>query len=537
MEFLRIFPPLLVGATILLVQTQPAKAISSAEVAQIAQSITVKLENPDSRERGSGIIIKQDGDTYYVLTAFHVVRKPGKYTLLAPDAREYQINYQTVKKGADVDLAILQFTSSNTYKIAKIGNSDKSTLGSISYVAGFPLPTAAFPVSALRFLEGKITANASRPLDDGYTIVYSNHTLGGMSGGPVFNEQGEVIAVHGRAETVSDQDKENPKPVSTGNNLGIPINTFLRLAMVDVGVTSPAPVIAVAPKADDFYLQANDKYEKGNYQEAIENYTKAIEIDPQYTNAYNNRGIAYGNLGNYQQAISDYARAIALNPQDPDAYYNRGNAYDDLGEYQKAISDYDRAITLNPQDLEAYNNRGIAYRKLGDYQKAISDYNRAIALNPRSPNPYYNRGIAYTNVGEYQKAISDYDLAIALNPKSSNAYYNRGIAYGNLGEYQKAISDYDRAIALNPKSSNTYDNRGSAYGNLGEYQKALADFNQAIALNPKSANAYYNRGLVYRKLGNYQKAIADFTEAAKLYQEQGKTTDYQDALRSIRELQ
>jgi tetratricopeptide (TPR) repeat protein len=520
MELSRIFPLLLVGTTILFLQPEAAKAISSAEVAQIAQSITVKLENPGNREQGSGIIIKKDGDTYYVLTAFHVVEKTGKYTLIAPDEQEYQINYQTVKKGEGVDLAILQFTSSKTYKVAKIGNSDKSTLGTISYVAGFPAPTAAFPISMLRFLEGKITANASRPIDGGYAIVYSNNTLGGMSGGPVFNEQGEVIAIHGRAETVSDGDKSNPKTVSTGNNLGIPINSFVRLAMVDVGVKAPVALVATAPKADDFYLQGNQKYQKGNYQGAIEDYNKAIAINPKYTQAYHLRGLAYFFSGNNQKAISDFSQVLTLKPQYtgeedfyPGAiYFSRAEAYENLGDYQKAISDYNRIIALYPKETLAYIHRANAYLVSGDYQKAISDYNRSITLDRKDSLSYFQRGLAYLLSGDYQKAISDCNRVLALIPIPKNpevkelfyhfrgiAYHLRADAYSYLGDNHKASSDYNRAIAqyevllaVYSKLPFPLSSIGSIQTNIGliKYERgdiegAIERWQEAISINSK----------------------------------------------------
>jgi tetratricopeptide (TPR) repeat protein len=127
MEFSRIFPPLLVGTTIVFLQPEAAKAISAAEVAQIAQSVTVKLENPSNREQGSGIIIKKDGDTYYVLTAFHVVEKAGKYTLIGPDKQEYQINYQY-----EVLLAVY---SKLPFSISDFG-SIQTNIGLIKYETG-----------------------------------------------------------------------------------------------------------------------------------------------------------------------------------------------------------------------------------------------------------------------------------------------------------------------------------------------------------------------------------------------------------------
>ena len=81
-----------------------------------------------------------------------------------------------------------------------------------------------------------------------------------------------------------------------------------------------------------------------------------------------------------QKAIADYNQAILLNPNYAEAYYNRGVAYDDLGEYQKAITDYNQAIRLNPNDADAYELRGANYVLLEEYQKAIADLQKAETL-------------------------------------------------------------------------------------------------------------------------------------------------------------
>ena len=119
------------------------------------------------------------------------------------------------------------------------------------------------------------------------------------------------------------------------------------------------------------FSQGLEKYEAGNYQGAITDYDKAIEIDSQSAFAYYNRGIAKYNLEDYQGAISDYTKAIEINPhysnpQYADAYHNRGNAKKDFGDYQGAIVDYDKAIEINPQYGNAYNNRGAIKDASGD---------------------------------------------------------------------------------------------------------------------------------------------------------------------------
>jgi len=101
--------------------------------------------------------------------------------------------------------------------------------------------------------------------------------------------------------------------------------------------------------------------------------------------AYTNRGNAYDDKGEFDRAIADYTKAIKLNPKDADFYTNRGNAYDDKGEFDRAIADFGKAIKLNPKDANAYNNRGFACEKKGDWKQAIADYRKALRLLPGNP--------------------------------------------------------------------------------------------------------------------------------------------------------
>ena len=142
--------------------------------------------------------------------------------------------------------------------------------------------------------------------------------------------------------------------------------------------------------AEDFFYLGKAFHQRGEYQQAIERYDRAIELNPQEAGAYNNRGIIKGHHG----AIADFSNAIELNPQFAMAYNNRGIAKCALGDHQGAIADCSKAIELDPQEAGAYINRGNAKKASGDLQGAIADYNRAIELNPQSAMAYNNRGIA-----------------------------------------------------------------------------------------------------------------------------------------------
>ena len=210
--------------------------------------------------------------------------------------------------------------------------------------------------------------------------------------------------------------------------------------------SSYPPVYA---ETDREYFNHGFAYAKqGNFTEAISAYTKAIEINSSFAEAYNNRGLNYVEQGNLPQAISDYNKAIEINSNLPDAYANRGLAYARQRNFDQAVSDFTKAIEINPNFAEAYINRGTAYNDQGNFTQAISDYNKAIEINPNFAAAYYNRGNTYKKQNNLSQAISDYSKAIEINPHDADNYYNRGIAYFVTEKYEKAWADMHKAEEL-----------------------------------------------------------------------------------------
>ena len=168
----------------------------------------------------------------------------------------------------------------------------------------------------------------------------------------------------------------------------------------------------------------------GRYQEEIEAYTRAIELDPKYGIAYCNRCFGHNELGDHWLAIKDCDRAIELNPKDSMAYVNRGVSYRALGDEWQAIKEFDKAIELDSKFVLAYMNRGVSCANLGDHRQAIRDYNRAIELNPKDGLSYYNRGVSHIDLGHYQEAIRDLQFPAQLGCKPAQDYLrSKGISW------------------------------------------------------------------------------------------------------------
>ncbi|MBE9221959.1 tetratricopeptide repeat protein [Cyanobacterium stanieri LEGE 03274] len=289
-------------------------------------------------------------------------------------------------------------------------------------------------------------------------------------------------------------------------------------------------------EAEDFYNQGNFLRDRQDYAQAIEQYTRAIEINGDYVDAFYNRGLTYADLEDYDRAIADYTQAIEIDPEYLDAYNNRGILYASLEDYDRAIADYTQVLEINPNYVLAHNNLGVAYDRLERFEDAIASYTRAIELNPEYTLAYSNRGLSYNSLGDYESAISNFDQALNLEPNNDNAYYYRGNAHNNLGEYQEAIADYTQALEIDSNNVLAYNNRGISYYNLNSCSEAIADYNRALEINPDYPNSYYNRALCHRDLGENQSALADFGRAALLYQQENNNASYQDAIAEIEKL-
>lgn len=235
--------------------------------------------------------------------------------------------------------------------------------------------------------------------------------------------------------------------------------------------------IELAPDVSKYYDARGLAYFRlGSFEAAIEDFSKVLELGED-ARAYYNRAVSrqkmvemYDDLPRREietlltQAVEDYGKAIELDPEEADAFYNRGNIHLDRQEYREAIDDYTRGIALNPDEAKPYLNRAIAFEHIGGVrysdesvlQQAISDYTRAIERSPDYADAYFNRAVCSEHVGGRRygdprmtrQAIEDYTTAVRLRPRNARYLLNRAWAYASLGERQKARLDAQRSFEL-----------------------------------------------------------------------------------------
>ena len=242
-----------------------------------------------------------------------------------------------------------------------------------------------------------------------------------------------------------------------------------------------------------------------------------MRINPIFTSGYHYRGITQSRFGDYDAALADIEKAIELRPGNVGLYFSRGVTYFLSQQFGKAVEDFDRYIRKEPKDPSAYLNRGASWLFLGDTLKAVNDYNKAIKLDRFDPEGYIRRGRLYAGQGRYELALADMDKAIDLDSASTFAYFNRAIMHYEQQNYKAAMNDLNRVLKDEPGNALTLYNRGLISAQLGAYEDALNDMDRVLSINPENVLAYFNRASILIELGLYQDAVEDYDKAIELY--------------------
>ena len=239
-------------------------------------------------------------------------------------------------------------------------------------------------------------------------------------------------------------------------------------------------------------------------------------------------------LCRYLMQLEEYDKAIELNPNNADYYEKRAKLFVQNEEYLKAIEDYNKLIELNPEKISSYQDEITNCEN----KCSIPEYNVLIEKDPNNVSYYEKRAEIYIDQGKYDKAIADYSNAIELNPERAwycaKYYAKRAEIYIELKEYNKAIFDYSEAIELNPGDAGRYRSRANVYVELKEYNKAISDYSKFIEIYPKNYDAYCKRASVWIELGKIEEAKIDLRKAKKYVKDTEKEAQIQRTIDSLK---
>ena len=268
-----------------------------------------------------------------------------------------------------------------------------------------------------------------------------------------------------------------------------------------------------------------------NYTEALRLYDEAISKNPEFSDAYLNKGLSLMKLNRPADAYEVLTEAISIDPtlvqanlvraetalllgklidadndlkliekeyRDSSRFFLvRGNLLDAKGQPSQSIEDYDKAIQLDKANVEALVNRGAMYYKQADLVSAQKDFKAALAIRPSQIEALNNLGLIAIHDNQLDDAVTMFDRILNLNPANALALNNKGYAYLRLGKLDEAAKLIDRSLDIEPRNGYALRNMGIYYQKSGQPDKALAEFNKAIDIAEPVDELYGLTGKVY----------------------------------------
>jgi O-antigen biosynthesis protein len=313
----------------------------------------------------------------------------------------------------------------------------------------------------------------------------------------------------------------------------------------------------------DYLTSAKELQSKNKLEAALEQYLRAIELEPRKLEAYeqlvsiteqlelwqeaakycrtildlkstkasaqpkqqpdsaarqNDLGSVCAKQQQWQQAIEHYQKAIALNPRLAGAYRNLARALTKIGQKQKATEYWLQAISIEDKGVKAseYLELGDNLSSWGKHSSAITCYRRAIETQPDLIAAYLGLGVLCTTTGATKDAIALYQQALKYNPDNCELYFRLGTLYGEQQQWSKAAVCYQKTTQLENDNSEAYYNLGEALSRVENWSEAIEAYQQAIKLNPDFSWSYNNLGYALIQLCRWSEAIEAYQQAIKL---------------------
>jgi tetratricopeptide (TPR) repeat protein len=319
------------------------------------------------------------------------------------------------------------------------------------------------------------------------------------------------------------------------------MNNHSRLLVIIV--TACLPLVAFTQNAKQYYKTGLTFVEAGNYQDAIDQFTKALDLEPEYTQAYVERARSYEAYGDLKNAADDLKRALVFEQKEPELYYDAARVNFSLERYkdalqlvtqsteldrkseasfrllariQLALEDYSNALVSINKALTLKDNpennfyRGQISEKMKNYIQAETDYTKAISKNQQYAEAYLALAGLRLQMDKPQEAMESCNTLLALEPLNKEALLIRSRIYAKLTEYPKAIDDMSKILFNNPDDKEMYLVRGNYYQEFTQHQNAINDFSKALLIDPKFPEAIYKRAFSYEQVGDFKSAIKDY---------------------------
>ncbi|XP_078682864.1 uncharacterized protein LOC144917111 isoform X2 [Branchiostoma floridae x Branchiostoma belcheri] len=282
--------------------------------------------------------------------------------------------------------------------------------------------------------------------------------------------------------------------------------------------THPLLSVQHQEAAEVYYYLGLCHLELFQYMDALEAFNNALKVNPSYAEAYYQRGLTRLRL-KQSKGIQDFNRALALDPYIFQAFLSRAAYYGMKGRYTKAIMNCNEAIKLQPNSVRAYLYRGALKYYVKTYKLAVKDLSKAASIDRTCSLAYFNRAVCYHEMKDFEKALQDYGIVLLLEEKNLKVLINRGLLYFEQKDYRNALQDFMAAAQVDVKDPKLCHTVGLCRHKLDKLEDAVDSFSQAIQVDPFFIDAYIGRGNAYMDYGHEEgilMARKDYEHALRL---------------------
>lgn len=220
--------------------------------------------------------------------------------------------------------------------------------------------------------------------------------------------------------------------------------------------------------------------DRGWLDEAVKEFRKALELDPDSAHAHDNLGTVYAEKRRYREALAEYLAAIRLDPDAPTAHYNLANFLATHG-LDMAVEEYRASLALDPDHPDTHLNLGLTLADLGRDEEAERSLRAAVELAPKDPYPRHELAALRMDAGDHPAAIAELKEVVRLDPARFEAWLDLGICYAQRGFYAEAERAYARARELKPDDLLLQYNSAALCAAWGRPEEALEHLARALA--------------------------------------------------------
>lgn len=266
-------------------------------------------------------------------------------------------------------------------------------------------------------------------------------------------------------------------------------------------------------RRDRFFLQGNQALSINDFDKAIHYFDNAILLDPDFSLAYNNRGVAKLNDDRAAEAVLDYNQAININPKYYEAIGNRAYAYEQVNRYSSSLRDWQFLVQSFPDSAFLHLSKAIVLTKSRAYDEAEVAFLKVLDLEPDHDEAMVNMGILLHYKGDDLQALNWLNQALDINENNAHAFNTQNQIYLDQGNLEMAMASIDQALKLEPDNPYFLNNRGFTKLLSDSLDAGLKDINKSILLDATNMWAFRNKGIYHLKKGDYASAIRYLQQA------------------------